>query len=276
MRSSRIVVVTNGNYFARRILDKLLGARRADVAAIVLVTGDYSGRTGFDSLRRVSDVEAPAYVAYKLIQFAALRSAAHAFPWAALDVRSLARRGDLPVLASRKINCPDVTRFVESFDPDVLASVSCPQRITAPLLGLARIAAINVHSSLLPEYAGLAPYFWVLSKGERRTGVSVHYMTERFDEGPILTQRTLEIPPGVSAFRLFAALADAGSDALVEAIDAALDDEKGRPQDASRRSYYSHPTPESCRELHRRGHRLVRFGDLVWAIGRELRGASMR
>jgi len=93
--------------------------------------------------------------------------------------------------------------------------VSCPQRIKKDLLNLAQKAAINIHSSILPRYAGLAPYYWVLVNGEPETGVSVHYMTENFDEGNIIVQKKSVVRPGISAFNLFLKLANIGGEALL-------------------------------------------------------------
>jgi hypothetical protein len=155
-----------------------------------------------------------------------------------------------------------VQRSLAEARPDVIVSVSCPQKIGSELISLARRAAINIHSSLLPRYAGLAPYFWVLSRGEAETGVTVHHMTSTFDAGNVLTQRRLPVRPGVSAFALFEELARAGGEGLVEAIEAAAHGCVGDEQRHADRSYFSHPTFGSYLELRRRGHRLIALSDL--------------
>lgn len=56
---------------------------------------------------------------------------------------------------------------------------------------------INTHPSLLPKYGGKGMYGRhvheaVLNAHETKTGVTIHRLNEKFDEGPILTQ--VEVP----------------------------------------------------------------------------------
>ena len=56
--------------------------------------------------------------------------------------------------------------------------------------------AINVHPSLLPAFRGPEPIYWVLARGDRATGVTVHQVDDGLDTGPIVAQQTLEIAFG--------------------------------------------------------------------------------
>lgn len=53
---------------------------------------------------------------------------------------------------------------------------------------------INVHPSLLPSFAGLDPIAQALDYGVTVTGVTVHYVDEGMDTGPIIRQRAVEVP----------------------------------------------------------------------------------
>jgi hypothetical protein len=55
--------------------------------------------------------------------------------------------------------------------------------------------ALNAHPSLLPAYAGPQPEAQVILHEEPISGVTLHTMTSRFDEGPIRYQRAFEVPP---------------------------------------------------------------------------------
>jgi len=61
---------------------------------------------------------------------------------------------------------------------------------------------INVHPSLLPKYPGLRAIQQALEAGENQTGVTVHYVDEGVDTGPIIAQEMLGIAPGESAEQL--------------------------------------------------------------------------
>jgi methionyl-tRNA formyltransferase len=53
--------------------------------------------------------------------------------------------------------------------------------------------AINLHPSLLPGYRGASPFYWVIRRGESKTGITAHYMTEDADRGDILLQEEAAI-----------------------------------------------------------------------------------
>lgn len=63
-------------------------------------------------------------------------------------------------------------------------------------------AVINVHPALLPAFAGLQAIEQALAYGVRVTGVTVHFVDEGVDSGPVLLQRAVEVPPGAGAGEL--------------------------------------------------------------------------
>lgn len=68
-------------------------------------------------------------------------------------------------------------------------------RILSPPF-LERFAAvINIHPSLLPRFRGLDAIGRALQAGVRETGVTVHYMVEEVDAGPIIRQEAVPVLP---------------------------------------------------------------------------------
>jgi methionyl-tRNA formyltransferase len=256
-------VLTNGNYFARLILGPLFEAQGKNIAAVILISGDYRGRTGFPALRWLLPATTFPYLVYKIVQMAAIAVARRLCRTPAFDVKALAARYGIPVRSFRSIREDEAIRAVEEARPDLAVSVSCPQKIGDRVLRAARFGGINIHSSLLPRYAGLAPYFWVLAEGEQVTGTTVHYMTNNFDEGHILGQAEVTIAARTSAFALFRELALAGGPLLQKSVELALAGDRGTPQVKELYSYRSHPDTRSYMRLRRRGHRLLRVRDLV-------------
>ena len=53
---------------------------------------------------------------------------------------------------------------------------------------------INVHPALLPSFPGLDAVGQALAHGVRVTGVTVHFVDEGVDTGPIILQRAVEVP----------------------------------------------------------------------------------
>jgi methionyl-tRNA formyltransferase len=54
---------------------------------------------------------------------------------------------------------------------------------------------LNMHPSLLPEGRGSAPIPECILRGESKTGVTLHKLTEKFDQGDIVIQEQIEIAP---------------------------------------------------------------------------------
>lgn len=273
MSKPKLVIVTNGNYFARVIIEPTLLDGRWEVSGTVIVSGDYYGRAKWRALLDLARKTALPYLSYKVfsILLFKLMDLVHKGEF---DVTSYAKLQGVPVLTSCRVNAPSVIAWVSDFEPDILVSVSCPQRIKKTLLSIPKVAALNIHSSLLPSYAGLAPYFWVLANGEKQTGVTVHYMSEKFDEGNILSQAVLDVRPSESAFSLFQRLSYEGGTLLRHGIERALKGDPGIPQNSSKRSYFSHPSWRAYIHLKRNNHSLITLDDLIRIVTPRKRFAS--
>jgi phosphoribosylglycinamide formyltransferase 1 len=57
-------------------------------------------------------------------------------------------------------------------------------------------AVLNVHPSLLPRFRGLRAVARALEAGVEETGVSVHFMVEEVDAGPVVAQEAVPVLPG--------------------------------------------------------------------------------
>ena len=55
---------------------------------------------------------------------------------------------------------------------------------------------VNIHDSLLPDYKGPSPTFWVLYNNESYTGYTVHYINEKIDSGETIYQKMINIDYG--------------------------------------------------------------------------------
>lgn len=63
---------------------------------------------------------------------------------------------------------------------------------------------VNIHPALLPKFGGKGMYGdyvheAVVAAGETETGITVHYVNERYDEGAIIFQATCPVLPGDTA-----------------------------------------------------------------------------
>lgn len=264
----RVVVLTNGNYFAYKILRPLLEDSSFDVVRVIVVTGGYRGERRFSAAGNLLAASGWHYAAFKLSQSLLFASLDLLPLGPSYQVGSAAARLGIPLSKASDVNSPTIVAMVRQAQPDLLLSVSCPQRIKDELLRVPSTQSVNIHASLLPRDAGLAPYFWVLAGGRSETGISIHALTERFDEGRIFAQARVPIQPRESAFSLFSRLSDIGGDLLPSALERVLGGDPGTSQDSSFRTYNSHPTPIAYRALRTNGHRLIRTRDLLVELRR--------
>ena len=61
---------------------------------------------------------------------------------------------------------------------------------------LDRFPAINVHPSLLPAFPGTRAIEDALAAGVSETGVTVHFLDEGVDTGPVIAQERVAVEPG--------------------------------------------------------------------------------
>ena len=79
-------------------------------------------------------------------------------------------------------------------------------------------AILNVHPSLLPEFRGMRAVPRALEAGVRETGVTVHFMVEEVDAGPIVAQERVRILQGDTEESLLARLHPVEHRLLVDAV----------------------------------------------------------
>lgn len=120
-------------------------------------------------------------------------------------------------------NDDSVYAAIQAHRPDFLFSFYFREMIQARFLELPRLGAYNLHGSLLPKYRGRAPINWVLVKGETETGVTLHGMTPKPDDGHIVAQARLPIAWDETALSLTDKAATAGRDLVRGAIPGLVD-----------------------------------------------------
>ena len=101
----------------------------------------------------------------------------------------------------------------EEFDQALLEQILPIEPDLVVLAGFMRILSkdftdalsgklINIHPSLLPNYPGLNTHKQAIENGDLMHGISVHYVNNELDGGPIITQGALKIDPSQSERKL--------------------------------------------------------------------------
>lgn len=183
-------------------------------------------------------------------------------PWFA-SVERTAAEYSIPVLMPDELEQAGLGRILSELRPDFLFSFYYRHMLPASLLQQARIAALNMHGSLLPKYRGRAPVNWAILHGERQTGATLHYMVERADAGDIVDQLAVPILQDDDACAVMRKVTVAAEIVLARTLPALLVGKAPRrPQTIEAGQYFGRRRPEDGRiDWRRTGqeiHNLVR------------------
>lgn len=96
---------------------------------------------------------------------------------------------------------------IDQYQPDLIVLAGFMRILSSAFVQHYQGRLINIHPSLLPKYKGTKTHQRALEAGDREHGVSVHFVTEELDGGPIVRQAVVDILPGDDADMLAARVA---------------------------------------------------------------------
>ena len=85
--------------------------------------------------------------------------------------------------------------WIEERGADLVVLAGYMQLLSPEFVGRFRNRVINVHPALLPSFPGIDALQQAIDHGSKITGVTVHFVDEGVDSGPIILQRPVPIPP---------------------------------------------------------------------------------
>ncbi|MGB3774260.1 MAG: formyltransferase family protein, partial [Leeuwenhoekiella sp.] len=93
----------------------------------------------------------------------------------------------------------DLIQLLTPYDPEVLINCFCNFKFVKLLTNY---RCYNVHPSYLPLYRGRHPLQWSLINGEKTHGITVHEMSKKYDDGPIIWQENIFLNENMSVAQL--------------------------------------------------------------------------
>jgi len=136
-----------------------------------------------------------------------------------------AQRAEIPTAVFRRADYPDreqrdaaIAAHLGGLDVRLVVLAGYMEILTKPFLAAFWRRTINVHPALLPAFPGLRAIEQALAYGVKVFGVTVHFVDEGVDTGPVIVQRAVELPQATSAAQVREALRPLEHDALVEAV----------------------------------------------------------
>ena len=156
--------------------------------------------------------------------------------------KALINSDGIRIMRSNKLN-KELASQIRIMKPDLIISAGYVRKIPNFILDIPKKGSFNFHPSLLPAYAGGNPWFWVIARGEKYTGVTIHAMTTVYDAGDILIQKRIRIVDGATEQYLIYVTTLASINLIPEFIQMCKESKLiMKPQDLSKRSYYGKVT----------------------------------
>jgi phosphoribosylglycinamide formyltransferase 1 len=85
--------------------------------------------------------------------------------------------------------------WIEGRKPDLIVLAGYMQLLSPEFVARFRHRVINVHPALLPAFPGIDAVQQAIDHGSKITGVTVHFVDEGVDSGPIILQRPVPVAP---------------------------------------------------------------------------------
>jgi methionyl-tRNA formyltransferase len=155
------------------------------------------------------------------------------------SVAALANLHGIPVITPEDPNAEEVIAQIRALQPDFFFSFYYREMLKKALLDIPTRGALNMHGSLLPKYRGRVPVNWAIIRGETETGSTLHYMTEKPDNGDIVAQQAVPILLNDTALQVFQKVTVAAEMALNSVLPTLLaGTAKAEKQDLSKGAYF--------------------------------------
>ncbi|MCW9013332.1 MAG: phosphoribosylglycinamide formyltransferase [Gammaproteobacteria bacterium] len=89
--------------------------------------------------------------------------------------------------------------LIDSYQPELVILAGFMRILTEAFVSHYEGRMLNIHPSLLPEFTGLDTHQRVLDAGRQQHGVSVHFVTNELDSGPLVIQAVIPVSPNDTA-----------------------------------------------------------------------------
>lgn len=96
---------------------------------------------------------------------------------------------------------------IDQYQPDLIVLAGFMRILSSAFVQHYQGRLINIHPSLLPKYKGTQTHQRALDAGDSEHGVSVHFVTEELDGGPVVRQAVVDVLPDDDAKSLAARVA---------------------------------------------------------------------
>ena len=129
-------------------------------------------------------------------------------------VREICKKHHLPLSEQRL----DISVVKELENERCELIITAGYRYKVPDLSKSAIRGINVHPSLLPCGRGIWPLPWTILTSQQQSGITIHKLSQEYDAGDILLQRSFPLMPDETLESLSAKAQLLAKESLVKVV----------------------------------------------------------
>ncbi len=162
---------------------------------VVLISGSGTNLQALIDASPQSNFEIGAVISNKADAFGLQRAAQANIPTGVVEHSRFAERSDFDRALQGTI---------DEFEPDLLVLAGFMRILGSEFTAHYAGRMLNIHPSLLPKFPGINTHQRAIDAGETEHGVSIHFVTEELDGGPVIAQERVSISAGDTADSLAA------------------------------------------------------------------------
>lgn len=152
----------------------------------------------------------------------------------------VAKENKLKTFQQTKVRSPKMINLIKKTNPSIIFSIGGTQIIPKEILAIPPLGIVNLHPALLPKHRGRFSIPHAIFSGDKKTGVTAHFVNEDIDTGPIITQNTININENDTAKDIYEKFTNEGVKIFKKIVDKWVKGKEvpSKPQ-KGQRSYHS-------------------------------------
>jgi methionyl-tRNA formyltransferase len=136
-----------------------------------------------------------------------------------VTLKSFTSKKNIPYFYMKNGSDSMLEEWVKNLEPDIIVVYSMSQLLKENIFNIPKYKTINLHPSLLPNYRGPNPWFWIYYNMDMKSGVTLHYIDKGEDTGDIIYQKEYDIEPGMKSKEMQdLAIGKIGSSLILKAL----------------------------------------------------------
>ena len=269
----KIAILVLDHIYANKVVKDLIEEFDKEIVLIIESKVLIPKKSQFVSLLKYLRVSSVDYVVNQIIKFQLYKLLSFiyilAFPKSTLgkfySYKKVAQKNHIKLGETKDINSKDSIETLMKYDPDLLVSVFFNQILKPRTLKIPKFGCINIHPAYLPNYKGISPVFWSLARGQKYSGVSIHFMDENVDTGKIIKRAKIKINKNDSEDSLYWKCVKIGSPLLILAIKN-IRSGKAKLLENKGGTYFSLPTKQATNLFRKRKRKYFRLKEFLFSL----------